>query len=151
MPPKEHEQRGLFRCGFTIAVAAAAAATGDTEPPAGDDAAAEPGLSWEDIKRKRDLKRSRMEIEWDLPPRPGKAKAGRPTAERIWLEALWAFFDFVVKDDQEVDPSWVPRDLPSALRGTDICVDSYGRFLRGLIDEKRAQQTTWHFSRPLSN
>ena len=39
MPPKEHEQKSLFRCGFTISVAAAAAAAGNTEPPAGDDAA----------------------------------------------------------------------------------------------------------------
>ena len=39
MPPKQHEQRGLLRCGFTIAAAAAAAAAGDTEPPAGDNAA----------------------------------------------------------------------------------------------------------------
>ena len=50
MPLKEHKQKGLFWCGFTIAVAVVAAAAGDTEPPAGDDAAAEPGLSWEDVK-----------------------------------------------------------------------------------------------------
>ena len=31
MLPKEHEQRGLLRCGFTIPAAAAAAAAGDTE------------------------------------------------------------------------------------------------------------------------
>ena len=59
MPPKEHEQRGLLRCGFTIAVAAAAAAAGDTEAPAGDNAA-EPGSSWEDVKRQRALKLSHI-------------------------------------------------------------------------------------------
>ena len=71
----------------------------------------------------------------------GRASA-RLSAGRVLLEAPWTFFDFAVTDNKEVDPSWVPRSLPSTLNGAIICAHSYVRFLNRLIDERRAEQTS---------